>query len=156
MEYSHSFCSVGSAQFLAWMYGGRDIRDLSPYLAIGVGDEAWDTTPVPVSTDITALTGEIIRIQPQQWSSLDATMFDLGKILYSATDTEMFRFVGELDGHSLSPYKESGLYIREYGLFVNASSDAGSGLLVATVRHSRWWWSANMFLRREIILDVRG
>jgi len=138
------------------MYGGRDMHDLSPYLALGVGDEAWDTTPVPVSTDATALTSEFYRVPPKHWMSLDTTLYDLGKILYSATDTEVYRFVGEFDGRVLTLYKESGIYIREYGLFVNASSDPNSGLLVAVVRHSRWWWSANMFLRREMILDVRG
>lgn len=155
MEYEKTFCSVGSSQFLAWCFGSRDLRDLSAYIAVGIGDAAWDDSPVSPSSGASQLTSELWRVKPCWSGSLDETMFDLNKILW-ADRSDVLRFVGEFNGTWLKRTFDQGTYVREYGLFINATASTGSGLLVALTHHSRIWWSNQMWLRREAVLDVRG
>lgn len=157
MTYSKVVCDTGAVEFAAWYYSvPRVWSDLKIYMAIGVGDAAWDDTAVaPTATD-TALESEYCRMVPYLKQPLDESLYDYNKLLYKDTGDKVFRFVAEFPGSFLTQWKQTGTYIREIGLFVDATGEADSGYLFVVERHPRVWWGPGWTLRREILVDLRG
>lgn len=157
MVYEKAVCDTGAVEFAAWYYSiPRSFLDLRAYMAVGIGDTAWDDAMVAPATTDTALVSEYCRVKPYLQQPLDDTLFDYDKLLYKETGELVFRFVAEFPGSILTNLKQVGVYVREVGLFIDAGDEADSGYLFVVERHPRIWWGAGWTLRREILVDLRG
>lgn len=157
MTYSSVVTGTGGTQFVTSLYNGDfEFRKLNLYMAVGTGDETWDTALVaPADTD-TALVSEIIRVKPYWMGWLDETEYDKNKILWSPAQTKICRFVANFSRHLFdNDTRVIGFDLREVGLFMEALPEVNTGLLVTETRHTTFWWDRNFSLRRELILDMR-
>ena len=158
MTYTSVVNNTGGTQFTTRLYdGGFEFRKLGLQIAVGIGDDAWDTTPVAPLEYNTILTNEIARVKPYWMGWLDESEYDRNKILWSSAQTKICRFVAKFPKSLFAnDTRIQGFDLREIGLFMEARPDANSGLLVTETRHTRWWWDRSFSLRREVILDMRG
>lgn len=157
MTFSKRVYDMGIWDFVAWYYSDpRSFQDLQVYMAVGIGDTAWDEDPVAPAGTETGLYSEYCRVKPYIQQPVDELMLDAGKVLYKEDGNLVFRFVAEFPGSIIQTLKKTGTYIREIGLFVGASGEANSGSLMVLERHPRIWWGTTFMLRREILVDLRG
>jgi len=150
----------GMAEMFTWQGGynsPEDLRRLRPYIAMGFGDINWDaSSPSDVLGTETTLTSEICRVVPYLYHTLDTVEFDRGKLLDDPSNADIIRFVGEFRGKEILPETSPGSYVREVGLFIQATEEKNSGQLVLLVRHGRVWWDPKFSWRRELIVDMRA
>ena len=159
MDYLRTIIPVGMYKLANSYYSmsANDPSDWRAWVAIGKGSVDWTTfeVPTPLSTQL-LLYDEIARVEPMWAGYLDETLYDLSEIQYSATQTKVLRYVAEFSSDTLSKLGLTGVYLREYGLFMDGMHLKDSGDPCLFVDHSRFWWDAGVRLRREIIMDLRG
>jgi hypothetical protein len=137
--------------------GANDPAEWKAWIGIGRGLNTWTRYEVPTPPDTKViLHDEIARMEPVWSGYLVEADFDNDEITYSPTQTLVLRYVVEFPSDTLSKLGLTGMYLKEYGLFMDGMHLQDTGDACLMVNHSRIWWADGVRLRREIIMDLRG
>ena len=143
-DYYYSMSSIDPSTWKAWIAVGRGSIDWTKF-----------EVPTPPVTQ-TQLYDELVRVEPTWAGYLNETLYDVGEIKYSDTQTLILRYVAEFPSDALAEWGLTGVYLREYGLFMDAMHLTNSGKMCLVVNQSRMYWANGVRLRKEIIMDLRG